>query len=75
MSNLVNKGKLTFHRDAVGKGDYGKVFDGRFEDAVDVTIVRVDKSEFHMNTKILRQTDLHPNIVRFYGAVEDDEFQ
>ena len=76
MSNVVvNIGRLTYRRDAVGKGHYGKVYRGRFEDAIDVTIVRVDKSDLKADTILLRQTDLHPNIIRFYGAEDDDEFQ
>ena len=76
MSNVaVNIGRLTYQRDAVGKGHYGKVYSGRFENALDVTIVRVDKSDIKADTTLLWQTDMHPNIVRFYGAEEDDEFQ
>ena len=75
MANLVNIGKLSFSRDSVEKGHYGKVFRGRFEDAVNVTISRVDKSEISVDTKMLRSMDQHFNIVRFYGATEDDEFQ
>ena len=77
MSNLLAIGKLSYHGDSVvGKGRYGKIFRGQFEDAVAVSILRVDKSEILVDTKILRQTDTHPNILRFYG-VEDDglEFQ
>ena len=77
MSNLLKIGKLSYHGGSVvGKGQYGKMFRGQFEDAVDVSILRVDKSEIRVDTKILRQTDIHPNIVRFYG-VEDGglEFQ
>ena len=54
-------------------GKYGKVFTGRYEDAVDVSVLRIDKSEFTVDKRILRATDLHPNIVRFYGAEDDDE--
>jgi serine/threonine protein kinase len=78
MSNIVSIGRLSLSRDSFGKGPHGKVFHGRFEDMVDVSIVRVDKSEFSVDLKVLRTTDIHPNIVRFYCAEEDadsNEFQ
>ena len=75
MANLVSIGKLSFSRDTFEKGHYGKVFRGQFEDAVDVTISRVDKSEISVDTKMLRSVDQHFNIVRFYGTTEDGEFQ
>ena len=77
MSNLLKIGKLSYHGGSVvGKGQYGKIFQGQLEDAVDVSILRVDKSEILVDTKILRQTDTHPNTVRFYCVEEDGlEFQ
>ena len=77
MSNFVSIGKLSFSRDSFKKGSFGKVFLGRFEDLVDVSIAKVDKSEFNVDKQVLRTTDMHPNIIRFY-TIEDDsdnEFQ
>ena len=45
---------------------------------VDVSIVPVDKTEFIVDLKVLRTTDMHPNILHFYSAEEDadnNEFQ
>ena len=77
MSNLVKIGKLSFSRDSVEKGHYGKVYRGLFDEFVNVSIERIDKSEIFVDKKLLRTTDLHPNIVRFYGTEEDadGEFQ
>lgn len=78
MLNHLKIGKLLVvqHGDTVGKGQYGKVFRGQYDDAVDVSVLRVDRKEIKIDTKIWRQTDMHPNIVRFYGAEDDGlEFQ
>ena len=75
MPNILRIGQLSINLDEKVSGQYGKVFRGRFEDAVNVTISRVDKSEISVDTKMLRSMDQHFNIVRFYGATEDDEFQ
>ena len=75
MANLVNIGKLSFSRDSVEKGHYGKVFRGCFQDVVDVSILRVDKTDYTIDADLLRKVDLvhlHPNIVRFYGLADDD---
>ena len=71
MENIMKIGYLSFTKDdaIVGvKGRYGKVFHGRFSDTVDVSVIKIDVSEFDVDTKILWETDMHPNIVRFYGA-------
>ena len=78
MLNILDIGRLSIFQpgDTVVKGHYGKVYSGQYDEAVDVTILRIDKSENKVDTKMLRQTDMHPNIVRFYGAEEDGfEFQ
>ena len=78
MSNLLRVGALPFSYlgDTVEKGQFGKIYNGQYEDTVDVMILRIDKSENKVDTNTLRQTDMHPNIVRFYGAEEDGfEFQ
>ena len=64
-------GYLSFTKDdaIIGvKGHYGKVCHGRFSDTVDVSVIKIDVSEFDVDTKILWETDMHPNIVHFYGA-------
>ena len=66
-------GELSFSLDAGVVGKYGKVFTGRYENAVNVSVLRIDKSEFTVDKRILWATDLHPNIARFYGVENDDE--
>jgi serine/threonine-protein kinase/endoribonuclease IRE1 len=73
-SNFVTIGRLKYFRDEVENGRFGKVFRGQYEELVDVSIFRVDKSEFTADKQILRATDMHPNIIRFYGSEEDEEF-
>ena len=74
MSNLKKViGGLSFSLDGGVVGRYGKVFTGRYEDAVDVSVLRIDKTELAVDKTILWKVDLHPNIVRFYGAENDDE--
>jgi hypothetical protein len=54
------------------KGHYGKVFHGRYDDTVDVSVIKIDMSEIKVCTKILREADVHPNIYRFYGQETSD---
>jgi len=58
MLNHLKIGKLLVvqHGDTVGKGQYGKVFSGQYDDAVDVSVLRVDREVIKVDTKILRQT-------------------
>ena len=72
--NFVTIGRLQFSRDDVENGRYGKVYRGSYENLVNVSIFRIDKSEFQVDQQILRTTDMHPNIVRFYGSEEDAEY-
>ena len=71
MENVtIRIGKLSFTPKDMHsglRGHYGKVFHGRYEDTVDVSVIKIDTSEFKVDTKILRETDLHLNHVRFYG--------
>ena len=64
---------LTIYRDVspVGKSSFGKVFRGRFEDIIDVSIVRIEKSETLIDIQLLRTVDKHPNIARFYDSEDD----
>ena len=71
MTNSVNIGRLSFSRDSVEKSRHGKVYRGLFDEFVDVSIVRVDTSEIFVDKKLLHTTDMHPNVVRFYGTEED----
>ena len=68
-------GNLSFTREDANngvKGHYGKVFNGHYDNIVVVTVIKIDVNEIHVNKKILRQTDMHPNIVRFYGEEMSD---
>ena len=77
MSNFVRVGKLSYSRTDIQKGQYGKVYKGYYEDLIETSILRVDKSEVCVDKRILRTTDLHPNILRFFGTEEeaDGEYQ
>ena len=72
---MSNIGRIKLTRDTVENGQYGKLYHGCYEDEVDVSVVRVDKSQFKVDKKLLQITDVHPNIIRFYGSEEDEEFQ
>ena len=75
MANMLQAvGSLCFSRDTctVRKGSFGKVYRGRFHDLIDVTIVRIDKTEIEINRQMLYQADKHPNIARFYATEETD---
>ena len=77
MLNILKVGKLNISRNGSVRGNYGKVFHGRYKDFVDVSIVQVDKSDIKVDADLLEKVDLnhlHPNIVRFYG-MEDDGLQ
>ena len=43
-------------------------YSARLEESVGVVVVKVYKSQYEVDTRILRSTDSHPNILRFYGA-------
>ena len=65
MLNLYSKiDNLRFVRN----NSFGIILNGRFEQALDVTVVKVKMSEIEVNRRILWSTDMHPNIVRFFGT-------
>ena len=70
--------KLSFcRRDSIPNcpsGRFGTIFRGRFEGTVDVTIRRIIKTAYSVALDILRQTQNHPNILRYYCSEEDIEF-
>lgn len=75
MPNILRIGQLSINLDEKVSGQYGKVFRGCFQDVVDVSILRVDKTDYTIDADLLRKVDLvhlHPNIVRFYGLADDD---
>ena len=57
----------------LGIGTYGIVFRGRFEDAIDVAVKRVDKFLTKIQVDVLRKADSHQNILRYYDKETDGE--
>lgn len=70
-------GKISFDRSQVlGRGRFSKCFRGMYEGLVDVAVKRFEKSEIKIDFEVLRKTDRHPNVARFYGAEDADlEFE
>ena len=70
-------GKISFNRSEVlGRGRFSKCFRGMYEGLVDVAVKRFEKSETKIDFEVLRKTDRHPNVARFYGAEDTDvEFE
>ena len=66
-------GQLSFSLDSGIVGKYGKVFPGLFDDTVNVSLLRIDTTAFTVDKKILWNTGNHPNMIRFYGMVEDSD--
>ena len=55
-------------------GRFGSIFKGTFEGTVDVSIRRILKTDFTVELNVLRKTQSHPNILRYYCSEEDVEF-
>ena len=74
--NLKKIGELSFNRqDELGGGAFGKVFQGKFRDTIDVAIKRILKEEVNtFEVEIFLGIEKHPNIVRYYHIEEDDDF-
>ena len=72
----VQIGKLSFNReDVLGKGSFGTVFRGTFQNATDVAIKRIIKLEVNkFETDIMPTIDHHPNIIHYYCVEEDVDF-
>ena len=72
MTSMLQVGSRCFSRDActVRKSSFGKMYRGRFQDLIDVSIVRIDKTEIEINHQLLYKTDTHPNIARFNAKEE-----
>ena len=69
--------KLTFcQNDPLAvTGHYGTVFKGKFEQAMDVSVTRILKREFSVNLDVLRKSQNHPNILRYYCNEQDADFK
>ena len=71
-------GRLSFTsndvRTSVIKGRYGsEVFPGRYDDNINVSVVKINSSLIEFNSKIKKILDMcniHPNIAHFYGVEE-----
>ena len=69
-------GKVCFDRNQVLKvGLCGTIFKGKFEDAVDVAVQRVENVKFFVDLSILWKSQNHSNVVRYYGTESDPAFQ
>lgn len=74
---MEDLGKLSFCRsDPLAiNGHYGTIFQGKFEEAIDVAISRILKKEYSVDLDILRQSQNHPNILRYYCSEQDADFK
>ena len=54
-------------------GRFGSIFRGIFEGTVEVAIRRIVKTDYTVELDILRKTQQHPNILRYYCSEENDE--
>ena len=72
----VQVGKLSFNcEDVLGKGSFGTVFRGTFQNATEVAIKRIIKLEVNkFETDIMTTIDHHSNIIHYYSVEEDDDF-
>lgn len=69
-------GKVCFDCNQVLKvGLCGTIFKGKFEDAVDVAVQRVENVKFFVDLSILWKSQNHSNVVRYYGTESDPAFQ
>ena len=69
----VGQGQLSICRSkCLGSGRFGKVFPGRFKDAVDVAVKRIEKELVQVDSNLLLTVNGHPNIRNYYDTDETD---
>ena len=66
-------GKLSFRRaDCIGSGRYGKVFHGKYSNAVSVAIKRIEKERTRLLSNYYLRANGHPNIVQYFATKDKD---
>ncbi|GCC35703.1 hypothetical protein chiPu_0014191 [Chiloscyllium punctatum] len=78
-SDIVRVGKILFHpKDVLGHGAEGTiVFKGRFDDRY-VAVKRILPECFSFadrEVQLLRESDEHPNVIRYFCTEKDRQFQ
>ncbi|XP_059804251.1 serine/threonine-protein kinase/endoribonuclease IRE1-like isoform X1 [Hypanus sabinus] len=78
-SNIVRVGKIGFHpKDVLGHGAEGTiVFKGKFDDRY-VAVKRILPECFSFadrEVQLLRESDEHPNVIRYFCTEKDRQFQ
>ncbi|XP_032900007.1 serine/threonine-protein kinase/endoribonuclease IRE1 [Amblyraja radiata] len=78
-SDMVRVGKIVFHpKDVLGHGAEGTiVFKGRFDDRY-VAVKRILPECFSFadrEVQLLRESDEHPNVIRYFCTEKDRQFQ
>ena len=69
----VGLGQLSICRaKCLGSGQFGKVFPGRFKEAVDVAVKRMEKELVQVDLTLLFKTNGHPNIVNYFDNDDTD---
>ena len=75
---LIDRRPLSICRSkCLGSGRFGKVFPGRFKNAVDVAVKRMNRDLVQIGSNRLLLTSIgHPNIINYYDTdeVSDSKF-
>ena len=66
-------GKVSFNRSTSrGSGRFGKVFTGKYKNAVNIAVKRLKKEDTQVLSKLYLRANGHPNIINYYCTEDSD---